>query len=348
MLFNVRDGILGQLVQEPTAKAAIDLDCADDPILGELFPSCRSLLAIPVLRAGRPQEWVVFLSKLPVGFTPSSSERVATIGYVIQSQLEVIRLRDQLEQIQEEISSNTDRLAAIQRALLLCPKHPVPGLDVAAHHEARLVAGGDMYGILVVDADNDARARTVAMLIGDVCGHDVSSTVVMAMAAAILHCYPQVPARPSDVLKHLNERLCNLNLPPFYATVFLGFLSLDTRRLTYCRAGHPCPLVRHPDGTVQTLEGRGGFPLGVFEDARCEDSTEIIPEGSAICMYTDGITDTRSPADVPFGVGALKRTLKAANGHAESAVADIVMKLRKHQGHAPLSDDRALLLVKTA
>jgi serine phosphatase RsbU (regulator of sigma subunit) len=65
-------------------------------------------------------------------------------------------------------------------------------------------------------------------------------------------------------------------------------------------------------------------------------------------MYTDGITDTRSPADVPFGVGALKRTLKAANGHAESAVADIVMKLRKHQGHAPLSDDRALLLVKTA
>lgn len=341
-------GALGQLIQSPEAKLATHVECRNDSVLRNFFPCCQSLLAIPMGREQHsPVKWLVFLSVSGVGFTRSNIEQVAALGVVAHSRLEVHELHRQLDGLHAEMQWRADRLVAIQRALLSGQLvTTIPGISAAVSHEPCGKVGGDFYGVMPVRLTPNGTATSVAILIGDVCGHDVSSTVVMAIVLAILRCYPQMPTSPAAVLRHVNEHLHRMNLPDAYATAFLGFLSLDSLKLTYCRAAHPQPLVRHPDGTVRTLDCTGGYPLGMFEDAQCEDVEDALIPGSLLCLSTDGVADTASPSGTPYGLESLKGAFAAADGDPQSAVDGIIGELGKHQASAYQTDDRTLMVVK--
>jgi sigma-B regulation protein RsbU (phosphoserine phosphatase) len=340
------DGLLGSLVRTPEVKLATHVDCQTDPVLCNVFPCGKSLLAIPLTQGGGAHKWLIFLSRSAVGFTRSNMEQVAALAVAARKWQDSHDLHQQLEAIQKELLGHADRLAAVQEALLPKDLPSLPGFQAAVSHQPRQVVGGDWYGVVPFDRPKGQAARHVAIAVGDVCGHDVSSTVVMGIVLAILRCYRAIPASPADVMRHLNARLCEMSLPNGFTTAFLCFLSLDNLKLTYSIAGHPRPLVRNPDGTVRDLARAAGLPLGVCEEATWQDAEETLDPGSLLCLHTDGITDTAAPGGEPYGLEALMHILSTAAPDPRAVISSVVDDLGRHQAGSPQVDDRTLLIAR--
>jgi anti-sigma regulatory factor (Ser/Thr protein kinase) len=110
--------------------------------------------------------------------------------------------------------------------------------------------------------------------------------------------------------------------------------------LTYASAGHPPPLLRRPDGSVQELADDGVL-LGIrTPGARTAKSTEI-PAGSLLVLYTDGLTEVTG--DLLLGETKLheavsKRAVTSKRNVARAIYDEIIAEQAK--------DDVAILVVE--
>lgn len=255
-------------------------------------------------------------------------------------------LHAQLTSIQEELQGYAARLTAVQEALLPKNLPSLPEFQAAVSYQPRQVVGGDWYGVVPFVSPESHVARHIAIAVGDVCGHDVSATVIMAVVLGILRCYRALPASPADVMRHLNARLCEMSLPNGFTTAFIGFLSLDDLSLTYSTAGHPRPLVRSPNAVARPLTAAAGLPLGLFPEATWQDAREPLAPGSLLCLYTDGVTETAGPGGTFYGSHRLSEMVDNGGNGPLAIIESIEADLRRHQGPAPQGDDRTILVVK--
>ena len=60
-------------------------------------------------------------------------------------------------------------------------------------------------------------------------------------------------------------------------------------------------LITENEGIHVTELSCGGLVLGVMREAAYRQEEITIPQGSRLLMYTDGVTETMSPGDEPFG-----------------------------------------------
>ena len=79
-------------------------------------------------------------------------------------------------------------------------------------------------------------------------------------------------------------------------TCLCGIFDPVSGLLEYTNAGHPPPLVRRADGTVDRLEGALSPPLGVLPDVRRTHAQTQLEPGDALLLYTDGLVERRTEA----------------------------------------------------
>jgi hypothetical protein len=231
----------------------------------------------------------------------------------------------------------------LQRSLL--PQLPaLPGLDVAARYLASGVGqevGGDWFDVFPVA---DGR---VGIVVGDVIGHDLAAASAMAQIRASLRAYAIDGAEPVQVITRLDRLVDALALTQL-VTVVYGVLDPPepdgSRRLRYTNAGHLAPLLRRPDGHVDTLDGGESVVLGAPIAADHTQGEAVIEAGAVIVMFTDGLVE------VPGGsmddrLRRLSETIAADPDPAAEALCDRVLA-----GMSPktLRDDIALLAVRVA
>src|SRR5204863_460928 len=74
-------------------------------------------------------------------------------------------------------------------------------------------------------------------------------------------------------------------------------------RLRWANAGHPPPLLLHPDGALDVLgDLMGDLMLGVDATARRRESAVCLGEGCTIVLYTDGLVERRGSTLDAVGV----------------------------------------------
>lgn len=146
----------------------------------------------------------------------------------------------------------------------------------------------------------------------------------------------RLPLRRLDAANHsLGE--------PIIATAVVAVIDTaggGAYRLRWSNAGHPPPVVVHPDGTVQSLTGND-LLLGARRFARRRTWTAPLAGGSTVLLHTDGLVE-RSSGAVDDGTASLHRRLRTARRTRlpdllEDAVADI---------GADRTDDIAMLAVR--
>ena len=76
------------------------------------------------------------------------------------------------------------------------------------------------------------------------------------------------------------------------ATVVYLVLDRETGEVSYSCAGHPPPLVLTPDGP-HFLEGGRSVPIGASDPAVFREASAVIPPGSSLLLYTDGLVERR-------------------------------------------------------
>jgi serine phosphatase RsbU (regulator of sigma subunit) len=96
------------------------------------------------------------------------------------------------------------------------------------------------------------------------------------------------------VLEQVDRVLQRLNDPgsPF-VTCCYATLDLETRELRWALAGHPPPVVAHPDGTAELCTTAPGPPLATLTGSSYEAGSTTLAVGDLLVLYTDGLVERR-------------------------------------------------------
>ena len=200
------------------------------------------------------------------------------------------------------------RAEQMQRALLPRLPERLDGLHLrGVYRPASDLAqvGGDWYDAFALPDGG------VALVIGDVAGHDLHAATRMG---AVRHKLRAVAVDrtgpPSQVLARL-DRVLQRFAPDDVATVVLAHLRTGPsgRTLEWSCAGHPPPLLLVPGGAPRFLQAEADLPLGVADLPR-HDARAQLPPGATVVLYSDGLVE-RPGESLTDG---LERLLRAADG----------------------------------
>ncbi len=239
--------------------------------------------------------------------------------------------------VRAELFERERRIAeTFQNAVLPRGLPAIAGLSFDALYEpgrAEALVGGDWY-----DAFRLLDGRVV-ISIGDVVGNGLAAASAMAEIRQSIRGAAAINPDPA-VLLDAADRVVSSSEEGRYATAWVGIVDPIDFSLRFAAAGHPPPLLRAPDGSVEPLLGDGP-PLGladVLAQRRSSRSTFLQP-GSVAVLYTDGLIEFAR--DALAGEVRLVEALAAAPGPATTAVAlrDAVLASQ------PAHDDVAILVV---
>ena len=226
----------------------------------------------------------------------------------------------------------------IQQALLPREFPRWPHLQVSGINQPCLTVGGDYFDVMELDSN-----RT-ALIIADVSGKGLGAALVTTMLQGALTGLA-IGQQGADVFAHVNRFLCAHSRLERYATVFFGIL--DTAgRFEFINAGHPSPLLLR-DGGAESAFPAECFPVGLIPDATFKSSAFVLQPGDTLVLFSDGVTEAKSPADEEFSTARLKdvvtRHASAPLQELQDNILNAVVEFTRGAGQA---DDVTLLLVR--
>lgn len=245
------------------------------------------------------------------------------------------------ERIETELSMARDVQA---RFIPNVPPQRGPLELAGAWIPARTVSG-DYYDFI------EHRDRMMDIVVGDISGKGISAALTMAGLQASLRSQALDPAlegspdRLSRLMSHLNVYLCHSTAPERFATLFICTFHVETSRLNYCCAGHNPPLLlRRGSDDIALLES-GGYPIGLFPEAKYEESTVRVDPGDLFAVYTDGITDALNAEDEDFGEARLRGVLSQnRNRPSEEILDQILVSVRDFSLGVEQFDDQTAVI----
>jgi serine phosphatase RsbU (regulator of sigma subunit) len=233
----------------------------------------------------------------------------------------------------------------LQRSLLSPPVQP-DHLELSVRYRPAtqgVSIGGDWYDAFL-QPDGDT-----VLVIGDVMGHDIEAAAAMGQVKTLVRGIAfDRQEEPAGVLRRVDHALVGLAVPAL-ATALVCRVEQDTdeealglRRLRWSTAGHPDPMLLCADGSVLDLSAPVGPPLGIGWLGPRSDGVAVMPEGSTLLLFTDGLFERRG---VPLDEGrALVRDVLARS--VDLTLDELCDRLLAELLGEGVEDDVAVLAVR--
>lgn len=226
----------------------------------------------------------------------------------------------------------------------LLPQMPrVPGLQMTVRYlpapDASQV-GGDWY-----DAFSLSDGST-ALAVGDVVGHDLEAAAGMAQVRNMLRAYAwALQEPPSRIVDRLDEAVMHITDVAMATLILAKIEEADAGRwkLTWTNAGHPPPLLISHDGLAEYLTAGHGLLLGTGARRPRSDATALLPPGSTLVLYTDGLIEEPGHT-LDEGLHRLRQHAAAL---AHRPLASFTDQLLRRVRPTANDDDVALLALRT-
>lgn len=205
----------------------------------------------------------------------------------------------------ERADAASDRALSLElQTAMLASRHDAPqveGARTASRYvpaSARQEVGGDWHDTFPLPEG------PLVVTIGDVAGHDGRAAAAMgqlrslvrgiALATAGAGGRPS-PARMTELLDQAIEHFEVGAVATFLlAEVAVEQLDGDAGyTIRWANAGHPPPVLLGPDGTASLLDPGGEMLLGIDPATVRRDLEAVLPAGSTLLLYTDGLVERR-------------------------------------------------------
>ncbi|MEO3751588.1 ATP-binding SpoIIE family protein phosphatase [Streptomyces sp. B6B3] len=299
---------------------------------------------LPLVVSGRTiGVWLVAFDKA-MAFTFEERTLLAALARLIAQALARAFLHDTERELSDDL----------QRAMRPAPTPSIPGMRVAARYVPTgrgLRVGGDWYDVIPLPSGR------VALIIGDVQGHDVRAAAIMAQLRIALRAYASEGHRPDAVLARASRFLAALAPTPEsggdpedrFATCLYVEVDPSTGTLDVARAGHPDPAMVLQDGTMLIRPTAGGLPLGVAPDGDYPTTRLLLEPGETLLLCTDGLLET-GHVDLDNGWARLRTAIQGMDDERladPEEMAETLVHTAQHAERAGQDlDDMALLLLR--
>jgi sigma-B regulation protein RsbU (phosphoserine phosphatase) len=238
----------------------------------------------------------------------------------------------------EKLEAEMTIARQIQRSILPKSRLQVPDLDFGMLIEPMESVGGDFFDFIVLDDER------IGLVMGDVSNHGVPAAIFMALTYSLVRVEARRSQSPGEVLRAVNRQLLDMNASGMFVTILYGVLNRITRKFQFARAGHELPLILNAQRDPLPLKSGLGQCLGIFPEPRLDEQCIALPADSLLVMYTDGVTETRSPGGEMFGEERLHAVLYAGhNPTAQAACEAVLAEVRAFSDYAPQTDDIAVI-----
>ena len=236
----------------------------------------------------------------------------------------------------------------VQQNLLPGADPVVKGLDVAGRSIYCDETGGDYFDYL---SSSDLGPGKFGILIGDVSGHGIPSALLMATARAFLRQRASRSGSISEVVSDVNRQLTrDVEDTGRFMTLFYLMIDLDTRNMSWVRAGHD-PAIWYDPPTDQFEELHGdGMALGVDATLQfVQHHKSGLKKGQILLLSTDGLWETQNPTGNMFGKKRIYEIIRQHSDRSAREILDtIVAELVTFRQNLEPEDDITLVVIKVA
>jgi sigma-B regulation protein RsbU (phosphoserine phosphatase) len=197
---------------------------------------------------------------------------------------------------QQRLRRELELARDLQLRLLPSPSVLQGAAQVAARCRQADSVGGDFYTFSKLGGGR------VGVMVGDVSSHGFSAALVMALVMSAAGIHAASSFTPDETLSLLLESLSKeLASTEMYLTVFYGVIDPDGKHLVYSSAGHQHAFRVPATGDPVRLETTAP-PLGLAAPGSI-DRLDIEWDGDKdlLCLWTDGLVESRNEEGVPFG-----------------------------------------------
>jgi sigma-B regulation protein RsbU (phosphoserine phosphatase) len=259
------------------------------------------------------------------------NQMITTFNEIVPKLEEHLHMSTALEVAQE-----------VQQSLLPKFDPALQGFDISGSSVYCDETGGDYYDFIEIDEDR------LAVVVGDVSGHGVSSALLMATARALIMQRASIPGQAAGIINDVNKQLSlDSNQTGNFMTFFYCELSLSEQKVCWVRAGHDPALLYDSDtGKFNELKGYG-LALGVDYTFEYEEFYRTLAPGQIVLIGTDGIWEMHNEAGEIFGKDRLKEIIQTnASSTAKEIIAAIYDALNRYRGTKQPEDDITMVVIK--
>lgn len=227
----------------------------------------------------------------------------------------------------------------IQKHLLPKSFPDLPSIEIIGSTLACLSVGGDCFDVFELSGGRHG------FFIGDVSGKGISAALIATLLQGVFYTTAALDIPVVEVVKRVNNYLCERSGEERYATLFYGVVDSATGEVEYVNAGHVTPLVRRVNGALEGLEG-GNFPVGLFGEAEFTSSKMRLSPGDYLVIYTDGVTEASNVRNEMFEELRLRKIMQGYHGTNAAELSDLIQTgMREFTQGAPQADDITLMIV---
>jgi PAS domain S-box-containing protein len=268
--------------------------------------------------------------------TGQSIDREAVVAELYARARELQRLNEELRQAH---ARERQVALALQEAMLQSP-------DLSRHDNVALrylpatgvlAVCGDWYDIV------DLPEGKFGVAVGDVVGHGLEAAAVMGMLRSALSATIRALERPAQALDVLSLYARSVEGAQ-NTTVVWAMIDPRSRLIIYSNAGHPPPVLVHPDGGCELLDRAVDPPLGARPQHVPHPQAGLsYAPGDTLVLFTDGLIERRGE-DIDASLSRLVAVLSRFAGEDPERLADLVLAELGVAGGA--RDDIALLIAR--
>ncbi len=303
-----------------------------------IFPSCETFVAVPI--KGNDEVIGVLAAadrETRAGGIGSFEENELRLLSLFANQvgiaLENARLhRGALEK--QAMERELELAATIQRDILPKSIPTVEAIEIAALSRPARQVGGDYHAFFEIE-------NGLTMLVADVSGKSMPAALLVSALHAAVQLLVREGRELGEVATELNRHIHHWSAENKFVTFIIASIDREAETLEFVNAGHN-PGYILTDGRLEMLKSHG-LPIGMLAQSNYHTQTRPFPAGSAVVLYSDGITEAENEAGEEFGNERLEALF--ADGCPPAELRDrIAGAVQEFVGAAPQKDDQTLVI----
>jgi sigma-B regulation protein RsbU (phosphoserine phosphatase) len=241
---------------------------------------------------------------------------------------------------QRALEQDLDLASRIQAQLLPNRNLILNGWEAYYHYEPVGPVSGDYCDLIIPDT----KKGDVFFLLGDVSGHGVAASMLMAHLHAMFRSLIAAGLSADQLVRQANRIFCESTISADYATLVCGRAG-SSGEVDICNAGH-CPPLLIREGGITKVEATG-LPVGVFSSVQYSTRRIQLARGDSLLLYTDGLTEAQDRADAEYGAQRLAALVQGRHDLPPQALTELCLQdFRTFLSGAAKTDDLAIMVIR--